>query len=63
LKKKSDFKKEDIEKLDELKIRVSENLYLSDKFKLGDNITCNGGVNKDFRLGYILKRVTGLKKK
>jgi hypothetical protein len=63
LKKKSDFKKEDIENLDELKIRVSDKLYLSDKFKLGDKITCNGGVNKDFQLGYILKRVTGLKKK
>lgn len=63
LKKKSDYRKEDIENLGELKIRVSENLYSSDKFKLGDKITCKGGVNKDFRLGYILKRVTGLKKK
>jgi hypothetical protein len=62
LKKKSDFRKEDIEYVDKLILRVSENLYSSDKFKLGDNITCNGGVNKDFRLGYILKRVTGLKK-
>jgi hypothetical protein len=61
--KKSDYKKEDIKKLDELKIRVSEKLYSSDKFKLGDKIKCNGGVNKDFRFGYILKRVTKLKKK
>ena len=63
LKKKSDYRKEDIEKLDELKIRVSENLYSSDNFKLGDKITCNGGVNKDRLLGFMLKRVTGLKKK
>ena len=63
LKKKSDYRKEDIENLDDLKIRVSENLFASDKFKSGDKITCNGGVNKDFRLGYILKRVTALKKK
>ena len=63
LKKKSDFKKEDIEKIDNLIIRVSENLYSSDEFKLGDKITCNGGVNKDRNLGFMLKRVTGLKKK
>jgi len=62
LKKKSDYRKEDIEKLDDLKIRVSENLYASDKFKSGDKITCNGGVNKDRFLGFMLKRVTGLKK-
>ena len=63
LKKKSDYRKEDIEKLNDLKIRVSEKLYTSDKFKSGDKITCNGGVNKDRFLGMMLKRVTGLKKK
>ena len=63
LKKKSDYRKEDIENLDELKIRVSEKLYSSDEFKLGDKIICNGGVNKDRFLGLMLKRVTGLKKK
>ena len=62
LKKKSDYRKEDLENLEELKIRVSENLYSSDKFKLGDKIKCNGGVNKDRFLGFMLKRVTGLKK-
>ncbi len=63
LKKKSDFRKEDIEKLDELKLRVSENLFSKDKLKIGDLISCNGGVNKDRFLGMMLKRVTGLKKK
>jgi len=63
LKKKSDYRKEDIENLDDLKIRVSEKLYASDKFKSGNKITCNGGVNKDRFLGMMLKRVTGLKKK
>jgi len=62
LKKKSDYRKEDIENLDELKIRVSEKLYSSDKFKLVDKITCNGGVNKYRMLGFMLKRDTGLKK-
>jgi len=61
LKKKSDYRKEDIENVDELIIRVSEKLYSSDNFKLGDKITCNGGVNKDRLLGIMLKRVTGLK--
>ena len=63
LKKKSDFRKEDMEKLDELKLRVSENLFSKDKLKNGDLISCNGGVNKDRFLGMMLKRVTGLKKK
>ncbi|MBY9008626.1 MAG: Rho termination factor N-terminal domain-containing protein [Candidatus Lokiarchaeota archaeon] len=62
LKKKSDYRKEDIENIDKLIIRASENLYSNDKFKLGDKITCNGGVNKDRILGFMLKRVTGLKK-
>ncbi len=63
LKKKSDYRKEDIENFDKLIRRVSEKLYSSDKFKLGDKITCNGGVNNDRFLGFMLKRVTGLKKK
>ena len=63
LKKKSDYKKEDIENIDELLIRVSQNLYSTDNFNLGDKITCNGGVNNDSYLGFMLKRVTGLKKK
>lgn len=63
LKKKSDYRKEDIENVDKLIIRVSEKLYSSDKFKLGDKIACNGGVNKDRMLGFMLKRVTGFKKK
>lgn len=63
LKKKSDYRKEDIENVDNIIIRVSEKLYASDNFKLGDKITCNGGVNKDRILGFMLKRVTGLKKK
>ncbi len=63
MKKKSDYRKEDIENIDKLIIRASEKLYSSDNFKLGDKITCNGGVNNDRLLGFMLKRVTGLKKK
>ena len=63
LKNKSDYRKVDIENLDELIIRVSEKQFSSDNFKLGDKITCNGGVNKDRMLGFMLKRVTALKKK
>jgi len=63
LKKKSDYRKEDIENVDKLILRVSEKLFSSDNFKLGDKIMCNGGVNKDRMLGFMLKRVTGLKKK
>lgn len=63
LKKQSDYRKEDIENVEDLKIRVSENLFSKDKYKLGDKISCNGSVNKDRMLGFMLKRVTGLKKK
>ncbi len=63
LKKKSDYRKQHIENIDELLIRVSQNLYSSDSFNLGDKITCNGGVNNDSYLGYMLKRVTNFKKK
>ncbi|MFX1288816.1 MAG: Rho termination factor N-terminal domain-containing protein [Promethearchaeota archaeon] len=63
LQKQSDYRKENIENLDDLKIRVSENLFFKDKYKLGDKISCNGSVNKDRMLGFMLKRVTGLKKK
>ena len=62
LKKKSDYRDEDNGSVNELIIRVSEKLYSSDNFKIGDKIVCNGGVNKDRNLGIMLKRVTGLKK-
>jgi len=62
LKKAKDYREEDTIKVNELKIRVSDNAYEKVKFKVGDKITCSGGPNKDNFWGLILKRVTKLSK-
>jgi len=62
LKKVKDYREEDIIKINSLKLRVSDNAYEKVKFKVGDKITCSGGVNKDNFWGLILKRVTKLLK-
>jgi len=62
LKKVKDYREEDTIKVNELKIRVSNNAYEKVEFKVGDKITCSGGVNKDNFWGLILKRVTKLSK-
>ncbi len=62
LKKAKDYREEDTIKVNELKIRVSNNAYEKVEFKVGDIITCSGGVNKDNFWGLILKRVTKLSK-
>ena len=62
LKKDKDYREEDTIKVNELKIRVSDNAYEKVEFKVGDKITCSGGVNKDNFWGLILKRVTKLSK-
>lgn len=62
LKKAKDYREEDTIKINDLKLRVSDNAYEKVKFKVGDKITCSGGVNKDNFWGLILKRVTKLSK-
>lgn len=62
LKKVKDYREEDTIKVNELKIRVSDNAYEKVEFKVGDKITCSGGVNKDNFWGIILKRVSKLSK-
>ena len=62
LKKDKDYREEDTIKVNELKIRVSDNAYEKVEFKVRDKITCSGGVNKDNFWGLILKRVTKLSK-
>ncbi len=62
LKKTKDYHEEDTIKVNELKIRVSDNAYEKVEFKVGDKITCSGGVKKDNFWGLILKRVTKLSK-
>jgi len=62
LKKVKDYREEDTIKIDNLKLRVSDNAYEKAELKVKDKITCSGGVNKDNFWGLILKRVTKLSK-
>ncbi len=66
LKKPKDYREEDTIKINDIKLRVSDNAYEKVELKVGlnvgDKITCSGGVNKDNFWGLILKRVTKLSK-
>jgi hypothetical protein len=62
LKKISDYKEDSIETIENLIIRVSDKTYQKTEINTGDKISCNGGVNKDNFLGFMLKRVSKLKK-
>ncbi len=59
IKAKKDFDENKIQKLEKLKVRLSDNKYDKIKIKAGDNFGCNGTINKDtFHGYYVLKRVT-----
>jgi hypothetical protein len=60
IKKASDYKEEDLVYVDILKIRISDKAYSEINIKVGDKITCHGGLEKDNFLGFMLKRVTKL---
>jgi hypothetical protein len=60
IKKASDYKEEDLVYVDILKIRISDKAYSENNIKVGDKITCHGGLEKDNFLGIMLKRVTKL---
>ena len=62
IKKKSDYREEDILTIDDLKLRVSDNAFEKVKLNVGDKITCSGGLSKDNFWGYVLKRVSKLNK-
>ena len=62
LKKASDKNEEEIFKMDKVLLRLSENAFNKVELKVGDKITCNGGVDQDRFLGVMLKRVTSFKK-
>ncbi|TFG01975.1 MAG: hypothetical protein EU542_05965 [Promethearchaeota archaeon] len=62
LKKSSDKKEEDLFTVDKVLLRLSDNAYDKANVDVGDNITCNGGVDQDSFLGVMLKRVTKFKK-
>ena len=60
--KKSDFREEDIEKIEELKLRISEKLFTDHKLKEGDKIGGNGKLTKDITLGFIVKNIRKIEK-
>ncbi|MGQ4876651.1 MAG: Rho termination factor N-terminal domain-containing protein [Promethearchaeia archaeon] len=62
IKRKADFKEENIQNIETLRIRLSEKAYYESDIKEGDKISCNGTLNKDNFWGLILKRVTKLNK-
>ena len=63
VKKKSDFREEDIVKIEKLKLRISEKLNTEHNLKVGDNIGGNGKLTKDNFLGFIVKNIRKIEKK
>lgn len=63
IQRKSDFKEEDIEIVENLNIRISENLFEETNLKTGDKITTNGKLTKDnFMKMFIVKNIRKIKK-
>ena len=60
--RKSDFREEDIVKVDMLKIRVSERLQKDNKLDLKDKIKVNGKLDKDNFWGIIVKNIRKVEK-
>ena len=58
LKKKSDYKEENIEKIDNIVARVSDKIYDAIKPKVGDKLTLNGGIVDEKFQGTYLKRTS-----
>jgi len=60
--RKSDFREEDIVKVDMLKIRVSERLQEDNKLDLKDKIKVNGKLDKDNFWGIMVKNIRKVEK-
>ncbi len=63
LKKASDYREEDTEKTQTLKLRLSAKLQNENSFKKGDKISFNGKLVKDNFWGYTVKNVRKVTKK
>jgi hypothetical protein len=57
LKKQSDFREEDIEEVENLKLRISERLQNENSFSEGDKISFNGTLVRDNFWGFTIKNV------
>lgn len=60
--KKSDFREEDLEKFDNLKIRISEKLETEIKPKVKDRVSVNGKLVKDNFWGIMIKNIRKVQK-
>lgn len=63
LKKKSDFREEDTENVEDLKVRISEKLQSENSLKKGDKVSFNGKLVKDNFWGYVIKNVRKISRK
>ncbi len=62
IKKQSDFKEEDLVKVNDLRIRISEKLNNEVDLSIGDRVTLNGKLNKDNVLGIVIKNIRKVQK-
>lgn len=60
--KKSDFREEDVEEIENLKLRISEKLKGEQNIENGDKVSGNGKLTKDNILGFIVKNIRKLTK-
>jgi hypothetical protein len=57
VKKKTEYREEDIVELPSIKIRISEKLHSDNDFKIGMRLKLNGKLDKDNFWGYLIKNI------
>lgn len=62
LKKASDYREEDVKNVEKLRMRLSDKSFAELEIKIGDRISCTGGLERDNYWGFMLKRVTKINK-
>ena len=63
LKKTSDFREEDTENVEDLKVRISEKLQSENSLKKGDKVSFNGKLVKDNFWGNVIKNIRKISRK
>ena len=63
LKKASDFREEDTENVEDLKVRISEKLQSENSLKKGDKVSFNGKLVKDNFCGNVIKNIRKISRK
>jgi hypothetical protein len=60
--KKSDLKEEEIEKLEKIRLRISEKLQSDSDLEVGNKISVNGKLDKDNFWGFLVKNIRKIEK-